>query len=106
MKILEVYSAKFGEDGYGETTVVVKTDTVTFYVQTVDGKYRPSLNCLISTDEKGEIDEDDYSYIETIIEEAEEHAESLLDLDNLIENPNYLNKIASPYQRRFLAKEE
>jgi len=90
----------------GETTVKVETPTTTFYVQTVDGEYRSSLGCWITTDtEHDDIDHDDYPEIDIVIKAAEKFAESLLDVDNKIENPNYHNKDASPYQRRFNEEE-
>ena len=105
-KDLKVSSADFGNDGEGETTVKVETPTTTFYVQTVDGEYRSSLGCWITTDtEHDDIDHDDYPEIDIVIKAAEKFAESLLDVDNKIENPNYHNKDASPYQRRFNEEE-
>jgi len=98
MEIINVYSSDFDN-----TTIVVETDKEAFYVQTVDGEYRFSLGCLIST-ENGEISEDDYPEIDVIIKEAEKYAESKLDFDNLVENPNYYNKDTSPYQTRFFKK--
>ena len=100
-KDFKVSSAEFENDGTDELTVKVETPTTTFYIQTVEGEYRPSLGCLISTAENGEIDQDDYPEIDIVIKAAEQFAESLLDLDNKIENHNYYNKDASPYQRRF-----
>jgi len=86
--------------------VKVETPTTTFYVQTVDGEYRSSLGCWITTDtEHDDIDHDDYPEIDIVIKAAEKFAESLLDVDNKIENPNYHNKDASPYQRRFNEEE-
>ena len=103
-KDLKVSSADSGDEG--ETTVKVETPTTTFYVQTVDGEYRSSLGCWITTDtEHDDIDHDDYPEIDIVIKAAEKFAESLLDVDNKIENPNYHNKDASPYQRRFNEEE-
>ena len=103
-KDLKVSSADDETDGEGELTVEVETQTKTFYVQTVDGEYRSSLGCWITADgDEGDIDFDDYPDIDfdIIIKAAEEFAESLLDYDYLIDNPNYYNKDTSPYQKRF-----
>ena len=102
--IQKVSDAHFEDDGEDSLTVEVKTQTKTFYVQTVDGEYRSSMGCWILADgDEGDINFDDYPDIDfdAVIKSAEKFAESLLDYDNLIENPNYYNKQTSPYQRRF-----
>jgi len=103
--IQKVSYAHFEGDGEeGTLTVKVETKTTNIYVQTVDGEYRGSLGCWITTDTDPEdIDFDDYPDIDfdAVIKSAEQFAESLLDYDNLIDNPNYYNKQTSPYQRRF-----
>jgi hypothetical protein len=82
--------------------VTANNKTETFHIQTVDGEYRSSLGCLIFTDSDGDdLDQDNYPDFDfsEIISEAEEMAE--LNLEGKQENPNYVNKDASPYTRRF-----
>jgi len=107
--IIEKVSDAYCEgDCDGALTVKVETSTTIFYVQTVDGEYRGSLGCWITTEgHEGDIDFDDYPDIDfdIVIKEAEKYAESKLDFDNLVENPNYYNKDTSPYQNRFFRKD-
>ena len=107
--IKDVSLANFDFDFETNETISVKVtvneNTETFYVQTVDGEYRSSLGCWMFTDKNGDdLDQDDYPDFDftEIIDSAEKLAES--NLGDYEENPNYINKDASPYVRRFIEK--
>jgi len=98
-----VVFSDFDEEGNTvSVTATSKGNTNTFHVQTTDGEYRSSLGCWILTDESnGDIDADDYPEFDfdEIVKEAEKLAETAAKGE---ENPNYFNKDASPYTRRFI----
>jgi hypothetical protein len=130
MEILKIGLADFCAD---QTTVAVtataKEKEITFYVQTVDQMYRPSLGCWITTDEsRGEhIDTQEYEEagfnLAEIVEKAEDYIQYRVieramevrtkegqeiyflykssGIDVVTKNPRFINKNESSYKRKF-----
>lgn len=105
---------------YDDTTILVSVESfdreVTFHVQTVDGIYNSSQGCWITTENSdGDIDQDDFPGFDfdKIIEFAEIFLKQSYIVYNgfvickedtikvLDENPNYLNRDASPYTKKY-----
>lgn len=103
----KVEFADFDDEGTTVSVTVTSNGvTETFHVQTVDGEYRSSLGCWITTNDDGEdLDHDDYPDFDfdEIIAKAEALAESKAQGE---ENPNYFNKDSSPYTRRFIKSDQ
>ena len=105
MKIDRVSTVEFieNEDDFTVMVDVSEGDkSHRFYVQTTDGEHRPALGCLIYTDtSNGDVDYDDYPYdfyeiIDAVEDFVEKHSEEYE------ENPEYLNKDATPYTCRYI----
>lgn len=88
-----------------KVTATAAGETVEFFVQTLDGEYRPSLHCWIYTDySKGDLGSDDYPAFDFDVIEAAAEAEAE-EIAGGKENPRYFNKVATPYERRFIDEE-
>lgn len=99
------YDGETPNDCTVQVTATAGGETVAFYVQTIDGEYRPALNCWISTDDSdGDIHPDDYPGFDFDVIEKAAEAEAEKEAEGA-DNPRYFNKYASPYERRFLASE-
>lgn len=86
----------------GSTVEITTINDQIFYVQTVDGEYRYSLGCLVTDsvgDEVNSVDLDD-DFINDIIKAAEKYMEENSS-DDVEENPRYINKDSTPYERRY-----
>lgn len=99
--IESVEIADFDEEGTTISVTAKASETETFHIQTVDGEYNRSLGCWIIANTCGEdLDQDDYGDFdfEIIINEAEKLAMQNCEGE---ENSNYINKDATPYEKRF-----